>query len=127
MARELEVVGIRGGTSYAALESERAFAAQPVDPSWAPRMEADINDAIAQANGPALVELQVECRMRQCRIRLTQQLSPVPLAQRSDAVLAFYAKVCKALGYEPRPVMLAIDASGTSTSLVYLPRRDAPD
>lgn len=125
MARALDDVGMRADMSRpAALDNERAFAAEAVDASWAPRMEADIYDAIAQLNGPAIVTVQVECRTSQCRIQMTQQIASVPREQRADAVMGFHAKVSKALGYDPGAVMLAVDGSGIATSLVYLPRRD---
>jgi hypothetical protein len=122
MVRALEDVGLSVPPSLAALETEKTFSAEAVDPLWSVHREADINDAIAQVNGLELITLQVECRTSLCRLQLTQRVSG-PIAQRTDAVMSFYGKVFDWLGVEHQPpVMLAVDGSGIATSLVYLPR-----
>jgi hypothetical protein len=67
ITRALADVGMDVPRLPVALENEKAFAAEAVDPQWSAREEADINDAIAQVNGPELITLQVECRTSRCR------------------------------------------------------------
>lgn len=45
---------------------DRAFAAQPVDPAWAPGVESAIEDAL-ESSPMAFTEKKVECRTSMCR------------------------------------------------------------
>jgi hypothetical protein len=48
------------------------FAAEPIDPEWAPRAQTDIVSRLAEQPGLQLVALRVECRTTMCQVQMTQ-------------------------------------------------------
>jgi hypothetical protein len=53
-------------------ESEREFAAEPVDATRAPGAEADLLARFAQMPGLKLIDMRVHCRSTMCRLELVQ-------------------------------------------------------
>jgi hypothetical protein len=60
------------------IEGERAFAAEPVDRTWAPATEASIYARLAEIPGLKLTDLQVECRSTMCRLQMASGGSSLP-------------------------------------------------
>lgn len=120
MAQALESMGRQVQTSSPAVESERAFAAEPADPNWARDMEARITGELASISRSGMITMQVDCRTSTCRVLLAQQVELDP-RQPGSPVLSLYDELFRRLGYPSRPVQMAIDRSGVATSLVYLP------
>jgi hypothetical protein len=48
------------------------FAAEPIDPEWAPRAQTDILSRLAEQPGLQLLALQAECRTTMCQVQMTQ-------------------------------------------------------
>jgi len=59
------------------------FAAETIDPEWAPRAQTDIVSRFAEQPGLELIALQVECRTTMCQVQMTQPSSAAlePLAR----------------------------------------------
>ena len=95
------------------LETERAFAAEAVDPQWSPQAEAHILGEIAQMTGLKLITLRVECKTSLCRLHVAQQ--------ELSAANPFLGIVAR-LGMNPRWVISVVDRNGVPTSLAYLER-----
>jgi hypothetical protein len=94
---------------------EREFAAEPVDPTWAPGAEAEVLSKFAQMPGLKLIDLQVECRSTMCRLQLTQPTgAPDAGGGRPFNVLL------DSIGHEPRWMMAIRDSSGAMRSIAYL-------
>jgi hypothetical protein len=98
-------------------ETERAFAAEAVDPLWSPEAEAHILGEIAQVTGLKLVTLQVECKTTLCRLHVAQQ----ELRKGPGPILDIVAR----LGMKTRWVISVEDRNGVPTSLAYLERGSA--
>jgi hypothetical protein len=99
------------------LETERAFAAEAVDPRWSPEAEAHILGEIAQVTGLKLVTLQVGCKTTLCRLHVSQQ----ELRKGPGPILDIVAR----LGMKTRWVISVQDRNGVPTSLAYLERGSA--
>lgn len=112
-------------------EAQETFAAEPVDPVWAPEAEARILSEIATATGRPMVTLQAECRSTVCRLQVVERdLAPLGSA-RSDAngipqaVTAMASStrdLLSGIGLEPRGAMSIPDASGSRVLLAYFGR-----
>lgn len=125
MEQARQSAGLEQLPNSAALDTERAFEAESADPRWAPGMESTIYLQLAQITDAQIDTMEVECRTSMCRIQLIQHVTSQHDGERfADPVFAVYDKLFESLGYPALPVMLAVDGSGTATSLVYLPRRD---
>jgi hypothetical protein len=93
---------------------DQAFAAEPVDPSWATGMEGNILGQLAQAN-LQLVTMQVECRTSLCRVQLIYPPSkPRDAGAFHDLVRGFSLDVWRVNGF--------VDQNGTSTLVAHLAR-----
>ena len=99
------------------LETERAFAAEAVDPRWSAETEAHILGEIAQVTGLKLVTLQVECKTTLCRLHVAQQ----ELRNGPSPILEIVAR----LGMKTRWVVSTQDRNGVPASLAYLERGSA--
>jgi hypothetical protein len=99
------------------VEGERAFAAEPVDATWAPGAEANILARFAQMPGLELIDLRVECRSTMCRFELTQ---PTGLAARGGANPLDILR--DDFGLTPRWMMSVVERPGAPTvkSIAYL-------
>ncbi len=95
------------------LETERAFAAEAVDPAWSQDAEAHIRDEIAQMTGLNLVTLRVECKTSLCRLHVSQQ----ELSRANP-----FPQLVGRLGLKPLWVVAVVDRNGVPTSLAYLER-----
>ena len=125
MAQALESAGLEQLSDSVALETERAFEAESIDPRWAPGMESTIYFRLAQITDAQIDTMEVECRTSTCRVQLIQHVTSQHDGEHfADPIYAAYNKLFESLGYPALPVMLAVDGAGTATSLVYLPRRD---
>jgi hypothetical protein len=98
-------------------ETERAFAAEAVDPRWSPEAEAHILGEIAQVTGLKLITLRVECKTTLCRLHVAQQELP----KGPGPILDIVAR----LGMKTRWVISSEDGNGVPTSLAYLERGSA--
>lgn len=91
-----------GGVPPQLVEGERAFAAEPIDGTWAPGAEAKLLSTFAQIPKLELIDLQVQCRSTMCRVQLTQPPAtaggPLPFNILSDEV-----------GMTPRWMMAVVD------------------
>jgi len=113
------------------LETERAFAAEPVDPAWATATEGQILGKFAEAAGIKLVTLRVECKTSLCRVQVAEpELSganpPAPAATAAGGGrtvrVATFLELVSGLGLDPRWAMTVTDRQGTLTSFAYLAR-----
>jgi hypothetical protein len=102
-----ELTGVRPQIA----EVELAFAAEPIDVSWAAGAEANVLGKIAQINGLELVDLRVECRSTQCRVQLTQ---PVWRGTTPPT------DVIGATGLEPHWVLSLLGRGGSLDTVAYL-------
>ena len=106
---------------------DSAFAAEPVDPQWAPNREAEILGEIAQTTGLQVRTIQVQCRTTACRVQIAQSV-PVPDRASEFVPDASYYKLFDRLGYQGSaryPMAIIPDGAGTATWVVYLARADA--
>jgi hypothetical protein len=94
---------------------EREFAAEPIDPAWAPGAEADVLAKFAQMPGLKLVDLQVECRSTMCRLQLTQPAV--------DGGSQPFNILRDSIGLEPRWMMALGAPGGGMKSVAYLWRQ----
>jgi hypothetical protein len=60
------------------LETDRAFAAESVDPAWSTKTEAAVLGRIAEIPGVAYVSLNVECRTTLCLLQFVESATPAP-------------------------------------------------
>ena len=60
------------------LETDRAFAAESVDPAWATATEAGVLGRIAQIPSAAYISLNIECRTTLCLLQFVQSPTPAP-------------------------------------------------
>ena len=94
---------------------EKAFAAEAVDPLWAPGMEGNILGQLAQSSGLRLVTLQVECRTSLCRVQLVEGPSKrTDMGAFRDLVSGFGLDVWRMNGF--------VDQNGTRTLVAHLAR-----
>ena len=98
------------------VESERDFAAEPVDATWASGAEADLLARFAQMPGLTLTSLQVHCRSTMCRVEVVQPSGapPVEGGPRPFSILR------DSLGLEPRWMMAIGDRTNQMRSVAYL-------
>jgi len=110
-------------------EIDSAFAAEPVDPLWAPAREAEMLGEIAQTTGLQVRTLQVECRTTKCRVQIAQSV-PVPDRASGFVPEAIYYKLFDRLGYQGAaryPIVITPDGAGTATWVAYVARANAAE
>jgi hypothetical protein len=108
---------------------DNAFAAEPVDPAWAPGREADILEEISQTTGLQVITIQVKCRTSACRVQMSQTV-PVPERAGEFAPDPIYFGLFDRLGYlgsARYPMAVTFKAYGTATWVVYLARANASE
>ena len=93
---------------------EQAFAAERVDPLWAPGMEGNILGQIAQAN-LQLVTMQVECRTSMCRVQLI-----VPPSKSPD--MNTFRDLVRGFGLDVWRMQGSGNQNGATTTVAYLAR-----
>ncbi len=76
-----------------------AFAAEAVDPLWAPNREAEVLGEIARTPGLQVSTIQVECRTTACRVQIVQR---VPTLDQASAFVPDpgYYELFDRLGYQ---------------------------
>ena len=91
-------------------ESERAFAAEHVDTSWAAGAEANILGKVSLINGLELLDLRVACRSTLCLLQMAQPGGPgTP-----------FHDVLDAIDLEPQWVMSLGGRGGSLNTVAYL-------
>jgi hypothetical protein len=101
------------------LETERAFAAESVDPLWSTATEARVLSRIAEIPGAAYVSLNVECRTTLCLMQFVQSAAPAPNSGIVEVVQMVAEDGLKSLW------AMGIRVRGAPVSLAYLQRVDA--
>jgi hypothetical protein len=99
------------------LETERAFAAESVDPLWSTATEARVLSRIAEIPGVAYVSLNIECRTTLCLLQFVESATPAPNSGMVDVVNLVMPEGLNSLwtiGIRVR--------SGAAVSLAYLQR-----
>jgi hypothetical protein len=66
------------------LDTDRAFAAESVDPAWSTATEAGVLGRIAEIPGAAYVSLNVECRTTLCLLQFVESATPTPSSGIAD-------------------------------------------
>lgn len=101
------------------VETERAFAAESVDPSWSTAAEASVLARFAEIPGLSLVSLNVECRATLCLLQFVAPQAPPPNYPNPNI-----AEIATSVGLKPLS-MMGIRANGAPVMLAYLERADA--
>jgi hypothetical protein len=96
------------------------FAAEAIDPLWAPRMEAEILDEFAQVGSARLVTLEVECRTTVCRIEVLERAVGGREMRPEERAPVFGQLAARLELGSPKASLFETD--GTVTSLGYLAR-----
>jgi hypothetical protein len=115
------------------LDSERTFAAEAIDPRWAPTTEARILREIATLPGRSMLGLQVECRSTICRLQVVEPGQPLPettgpstgIPAEVVALGTSIRELVSRSGLETRGAMSVPDRSGTRVLVAYF-AREAP-
>ena len=104
------------------LETDRAFAAESVDPAWATATEAGVLGRIAQIPGVAYVSLNVECRTTLCLLQFVQAATPAP-----NSGIAEIAKLVEPQGLKALWMSAIRVRGGVPLGIAYLQRVDATE
>jgi len=111
------------------LETERAFAAESVDPLWSTATEARILGQISEIAGLKLASLNVECRTTLCRLQFVEPGTvpdrpsvTFPAPDRAASNRPSITDLVRATGLKGRWVIAVRDRNGTPVSLAYLER-----
>jgi len=99
------------------LETDRAFAAESVDPAWATATEAGVLGRIAQIPGAAYVSLNVECRTTLCLLQFVQAATPAP-----NSGIAEIAKLVEPQGLKSLWMFGLRVRGGAPLGIAYLQR-----
>lgn len=116
------------------LESESAFAVEPIDPLWASQTEAHILREIAALTARPMFTLQVECRSTICRLQVVEPDKAPPDARATgngvpESVAAFASSMRELVtrsGLESRGAMSVPNRFGSRVLVAYF-AREAPD
>jgi hypothetical protein len=99
------------------LETDRAFAAESVDPVWSTAAEAGVLRRIAQIPGVAYVSLNVECRTTLCLLQFVQSATPAP-----GSGIAEITKLLEPEGLKPLWMYGIRVRGGVPLGIAYLQR-----
>jgi hypothetical protein len=101
-------------------ETDRAFAAESVDPVWSTAAEAGVLRRIAEIPGASYVSLNVECRTTLCLLQFVQSATPAPNSG--------IAEVTRLVEPDLKPLwMFGIRVrGGAPVGIAYLKRAEAP-
>ena len=91
-------------------KTELAFAAEPIDESWARGQETEVLAKISQQQ-LAPLDLRVECRSTMCRLQMAQ-----PGSQGAPA----FRDIVKEIGMEPQWVMSLAGRVGSVNTVAYM-------
>jgi hypothetical protein len=99
------------------LETDRAFAAESVDPAWSTATEAGVLGRIAEIPGVAYVSLNVECRTTLCLMQFVESATPVP-----NSGIAEIAKLVEPQGLKSLWMFGIRVRGGVPLGIAYLQR-----
>lgn len=99
------------------LETERAFAAENVDPSWSTAAEAGVLAGFAAISGLSLVSLNVECRTTLCLLQFVEPQTPPPNYPNPNV-----AEIASSAGLKVLWRMGIRDRTGAPVAMAYLAR-----
>ena len=99
------------------LETDRAFAAESVDPAWSTATEAGILGRIAEIPGVAYVSLNVECRTTLCLMQFVESATPAP-----NSGIADVAKLVEPQGLKSLWMFGIRVRGGAPLGIAYLQR-----
>ena len=102
------------------LETDRAFAAESVDPAWATATEAGVLGRIAQIPDVAYVSLNVECRTTLCLMQFVESAAPAP-----GSGIADIAKLVESQGLKSLWMFGIRVRGGVPLGIAYLQRVEA--
>jgi hypothetical protein len=94
------------------------YAAESIDPEWAPRAQTDIVSKFAEQPGLKLIALQVECRTTMCQVQMTEPSSTAldPLAREPPM------RLLKTVGMQLLSLNVVNIQTNMMTSVAYLSR-----
>jgi hypothetical protein len=99
------------------LETERAFAAERVDPAWSTAAEAGVLGRIAGIPGVAYVSLNVECRTTLCLLQFVESATPAP-----NSGIVEVVNLVKPDGLKGLWMIAVRDRTGVPVAMAYLQR-----
>ena len=99
------------------LETDRAFAAESVDPAWSTATEAGVLGRIAEIPGAAYVSLNVECRTTLCLMQFVESATPAP-----NSGIADIAKLVEPQGLKSLWMFGIRVRGGAPLGIAYLQR-----
>ena len=99
------------------LETDRAFAAERVDPVWSTAAEAGVLRRISEIPGVAYVSVNVECRTTLCLLQLVGSATPVP-----NSGIVEVTNLVKAEGLQPAWTYGIRVRGGAPLGIAYLQR-----
>jgi hypothetical protein len=102
------------------LETDRAFAAENVDPMWSTAAEAGVLGRIAEIPGAAYVSVNVECRTTLCLLQFVHSATPVP-----NSGIADVAKLVEGQGLKSLWMYGIRVRGGVPLGIAYLQRDDS--
>ncbi|HSC16040.1 MAG TPA: hypothetical protein VLI71_13030 [Gammaproteobacteria bacterium] len=99
------------------LETERAFAAERVDPVWSTATEATVLGRIAEIPGAAYVSVNVECRTTLCLLQFVESSTPAPSSGIAEVI-----NLVKPAGLKPLWTIGIRVRGGAPVGMAYLER-----
>ena len=99
------------------LETERAFAAERVDPAWSTAAEAAVLGRIAEIPGVAYVSLNIECRTTLCLLQFVEPATPAP-----NSGIVEVVNLVKPEGLKGLWMIAVRDRTGVPVAMAYLQR-----
>jgi hypothetical protein len=99
------------------LETDRAFAAEGVDPQWSTATEAAVLGRIAEIPGAAYVSVNVECRTTLCLLQFVHGATPAASSGIADVV-----KLVEPQGLKPLWMFGIRVRGGAPLGIAYLQR-----
>ena len=102
------------------LETERAFAAEGVDPPWSTAAEGAVLRRIAEIPAVAYASLNVECRTTLCLLQFVQSATPAP-----NSGIVELTNLFKSEGLKPGWMIGIRVRSGAAVGIAYLERDDS--
>ena len=104
------------------VETDRAFAAESVDPVWSAATEAGVLSRIAEIPDAAYVSLNVECRTTLCLLQFVQAATPAP-----SSGIAEIAELVEPQGLKSLWMFGIRVRGGAPLGIAYLQRADAAE
>jgi hypothetical protein len=101
------------------LETDRAFAAERIDPVWSTATEAGVLRRIAEIRGAAYVSVNVECRTTLCLLQFVESATPAPSSGIADV-----AKLVEPDGLKSLWMLGIRVRGGAPLGIAYLQRVD---